>query len=213
MGAASSQLVPVNTVTQAATSKPAITAASTTSNQLISRTTHYKTPWATEGDGSPAYLDQHDIKCDAGSSINSAHLERDYTGKSRYAYTCTDTPGTGKIATTMHTEWNDNGNGNAVYLDRHDVKCAVNHILSQIKLTRSADDKQYRYDYDCVESAAPLKCEDRATPWNDEGEGYSAYLDRHDVKCNDNEALSRLHLQRDGNGKYHYEFSCCQSAG
>jgi hypothetical protein len=46
-----------------------------------------------------------------------------------------------------------------------------------------------------------------ATPWNDEGYGNSAYLDRHDINCN-GKALNGLHLVRKGDGNFHYEYTC-----
>lgn len=51
-----------------------------------------------------------------------------------------------------YTPWNYEGGGNAVYLDRHDVKCDSNELLSQFHLTRQQQDDgnmYYRYDYRC----------------------------------------------------------------
>lgn len=47
--------------------------------------------------------------------------------------------------------------------------------------------------------------------WNDEGGGNTIYFDRHDIKCKPNEALSRLHLTRKGDGNFRYDYTCCES--
>lgn len=50
------------------------------------------------------------------------------------------------------TPWNYEGGGNAVYLDRHDVRCNPTELLSQFHLTRQQQPDGnifYRYDYRC----------------------------------------------------------------
>ena len=46
------------------------------------------------------------------------------------------------------TGWNAEGGGNAVYLDRHDVRCGGNEMLSQFQLQRNGRGS-YRYLYKC----------------------------------------------------------------
>jgi hypothetical protein len=46
------------------------------------------------------------------------------------------------------TPWNDEGKGNAVFLDRHDVRCNSNELINRFRLVRSGRG-QYRYDYTC----------------------------------------------------------------
>jgi hypothetical protein len=51
-----------------------------------------------------------------------------------------------------YTPWNFEGGGNAIFLDRHNVKCDSNELLSQFQLTRQQQDDgniYYRYDYRC----------------------------------------------------------------
>lgn len=61
--------------------------------------------------------------------------------------------------------------------------------------------------------ATDLSCRNLATQWNYEGGGNAVYLDRHDVKCDDNELLSQFNLtrqqQEDGNIYYRYNYKCC----
>ena len=46
------------------------------------------------------------------------------------------------------TPWNDEGRGNAVFLDRHDVRCNSNELINRFRLVRNGRG-QYRYDYTC----------------------------------------------------------------
>ena len=54
----------------------------------------------------------------------------------------------------MHTPWNAEGGGNAVFLDRHNIVCQEGEVLSRIHLTRSGKDT-YRYDYQCCRVNVP----------------------------------------------------------
>jgi uncharacterized small protein (DUF1192 family) len=65
---------------------------------------------------------------------------------------------------TLSTPFNDEGAGNAVYLDRHDVRCEPNELLGQFRLVREGNDKgptgRYRYDYTCCKIISPSFSED-----------------------------------------------------
>ena len=52
----------------------------------------------------------------------------------------------------VNTGFNDEGGGNAVFLDRHNISCGANETLQQFKLGRSGGG-QYRYDYKCCKSS------------------------------------------------------------
>ncbi len=60
---------------------------------------------------------------------------------------------------TLNTPFNDEGGGNAVYLDRHDLRCEPNEMLGQFRLVRSGAN-QYRYDYTCCKVTSPSFSED-----------------------------------------------------
>ena len=53
-------------------------------------------------------------------------------------------------------------------------------------------------------------CRNAATGWNDEGGGNAIFLDRHNVECADNEYLTKLKLNRNGKGKFQYDYRCCK---
>ena len=44
----------------------------------------------------------------------------------------------------------NSGNGNAVYLDRHNVDCGENSFLSSIKLENNSNKTEYQYVGKCV---------------------------------------------------------------
>ena len=46
-------------------------------------------------------------------------------------------------------ETDGGGEGNAIYLDRHNVDCSNNYILSTFKLIRSIDKDHWRYNFQC----------------------------------------------------------------
>lgn len=52
-------------------------------------------------------------------------------------------------------------------------------------------------------------CRQLSTPWNFEGDGNATYLDRHNVSCENNKALTQFQLYRGGNGSYRYNYTCC----
>lgn len=60
---------------------------------------------------------------------------------------------------TLHTPWDADGNGNAVYLDRQNVECGPNESIKRLRLVRewgsSGHTGKYRYDYECCQSRAP----------------------------------------------------------
>jgi hypothetical protein len=56
---------------------------------------------------------------------------------------------------SLSTPYNEEGGGNAVYLDRHNVDCGPNEVLGRFHLARESDSKgatgRYRYDYTCCQ--------------------------------------------------------------
>ena len=191
-----------------ATTPAATTPAATTAIAEFKSGSFQSTQWDEEGGGNAVYLDRHNINC-LGKPLNQMHLSRKGDGKFRYDFTCSS-GGALKAPENKTTPWNEEGGGNAIYLDRHDVDCGSNSVITQIQLGRKGDGN-YRYAYTCAPSSNTLKCRDATTPLNDEGGGNSIYLDRHDIKCNSDEVLSRIHLARNGKNQYQYEYRCCKN--
>ncbi|MGL5936281.1 MAG: hypothetical protein ACRCZI_11750, partial [Cetobacterium sp.] len=153
-------------------------------------------------------LTDHKIDCD-NKLLN--RLKLDTNGdKLQFAYKCA----TGLEldgATNKFTDLNDGGNGNTIYLDRHNVECGKDSAVSSIQLVKDANGN-IQYAYKCKPTTGTI-CRKLNTQWDEEGgvEGDVIYLDRHDIKCNTDEVISQLVLRRNGDGKYRYEYTCCGS--
>jgi len=106
-----------------------------------------------------------------------------------------------------NTPNNDFGGGNTIFLDRHNIECDNKGVLNRLKLERPSNNS-IRYAYNCKNSDNISVARYLSTSYNDEGHGNSIYLDRHHVSCPSDTALSRLQLQRDGKGKYRYDYRC-----
>jgi hypothetical protein len=149
-------------------------------------------------------LTKHRVDCKK-DGIKSFILTAPTKDTIDYKYTCLDgissNPGAYKYTTTQ-----TDGGGNTIYLDRHNVNCG-SYPITDFKLTKPADDT-IRYEYRCSSRKAGGDCRNVTTAWDTESKD-TIYLDRHDVKCNANESLTRFQLKRDGNGKFRYEYKCC----
>lgn len=112
------------------------------------------TNWNDEGGGNTAYLDRHDVSCAPGEIINQFKLVRRFnntipTGDFRYEYRCTDI---GSQNHTLHeTEFNDEGGGRNIYLERHNVSCPDGTALNSFRLVRDETQTQYKYVYTCAQ--------------------------------------------------------------
>jgi len=93
------------------------------------------------------FLDRHEVDCGNSGILSSFRLQRNAGhGKIRYKYVCN----TYSHTLTCHdktTPWNDAGNGNVIYLDRHHLSCISGTALSRFRLQRSGN--TIRYNYRC----------------------------------------------------------------
>ena len=130
----------------------------------------------------------------------------------QYEYKCLtglDTSDGGEHNTTPDV---DGDPPHSVYLDRHTVDCATKPI-TQFRLHRNSEGDKIFYKYHCAKGPASSTCRDVTTEYNDQGAGNVIYLDRHAVKCNEGEYLSKFRLDADDNdttGRYRYEYKCCK---
>lgn len=111
----------------------------------------------------------------------------------------------------LKTPDNDWGQGSVFFLDRHTVDCKDNNVLQGFVLKQPSQN-QISYAYACKSSSAISQdgaYEDKTKENDtDSNENKSAnYLDRHNVSCNNNYALQRFKLDRNGN-KIFYSFKC-----
>ena len=163
-----------------------------------------------EGGGNTIFLDRHNIDCGV-NGVKRFRLTRDGAGHFRYDFTCTEKGNLDSNApTSKDTGFNDEGGGNTIFLDRHNVDCGDNSGLSQFNLTRDGQGR-FRYNFKCLKSKTPFgSCRDVNTGENDVGGGNSVFLDRHDVSCNDDEVIKQFNLVRPKENTIQYNYKCCK---
>ena len=177
-----------------------------------------------DGGGNFIYFDRHQISCvddktkTMNGGLNRIHLNRNPDGnKIQFEYNCSDISSVFQfndkdlktnLSFLRGTDPNDSGGGNTIYLDRHDISCKDNEILTGLQLLKN-DEGKIGYLYACVPSNKPLQSRELSTGMNDYGGGNSIYLDRHDIKCNDDEVLNELKLRRSDDGsQLEYKYKC-----
>ena len=98
------------------------------------------------GNGNTIYLDRQNVNCNKGL-LSQFKLSK-YNNGIQYNYGCSNI--NTKNCVNKNTNWNDEGGGNVIFIDRHDLKCDKESYLKQFKLTRNGKGK-YRYNYTCCE--------------------------------------------------------------
>ena len=94
-----------------------------------------------------------------------------------------------------------------MFLDRHNAECDKGSVMTQLHLNNSGG--QWQWEYKCAPSERQLTYRTAATPMNADGGGNLYYLDRHDVLCNSNEALTQIKLARNSAGnQYQLQYTC-----
>lgn len=161
--------------------------------------------WA---NGNIIYLERHNADC-GSKPINQLRLNRPADNQIQWQYTCANG---GELGTPVNksTPANESGNGNTIYLERHDADCGTNNVLTKLRLNIPADN-QMQWQYACApnKQSKELTCRDVTTISNDNGGGNSIYLDRHNIKCEPNEALSRVRLNITDDKNYQFQYRCC----
>jgi hypothetical protein len=174
-----------------------------TTQNLVTYTNDY-------GRGNAVVLDRHDITCGDKSVVNAFHLIRPSHDTIRYDYKCLSaTDIGGQVSRT--TPQNDEGGGHLIYLDRHDVNCGNEGAISRIHLQRlwNGSRWEYQYQYNCAKVPDMTNCVNKSTPTDGDGNGNIVVLDRHNVQCDPNQALTRFHLTRPTGSTISYEYTCC----
>ena len=167
------------------------------------------TPSNDGGGGNAVFLDRHNIDC-GNQPLNRLHYSRTGDNTFQYQFTCANGGQLGAVS-QQATPFNDEGNGNTIYLDRHNADCGSGNVMTKLHLNRSGNG-MYQWQFACAPNTQPqpLNCRQTSTGMNNDGGGNSIFLDRHDIQCNSNEALSQIHLQRNSAGnQYQFEYTCC----
>ena len=106
----------------------------------------------------------------------------------------------------------DVNGGNILTLTEHPIKCAINNILTKIKFIRPTP-STIAIQYACAPNLQTnnLTCRDVSTDWSDDRGGDTNHLFKHKIKCNNDEALSKIQYINDTTRPTHYRFdyTCC----
>jgi len=160
------------------------------------------------GGGNSIYLDRHNVDC-GNKALKGFHLRRPRGNQINYNYQCGGTTSGASINNNSGT--NNWGGGHTLYLDRHKVDCGPNP-LHQFKLTRP-NRSSVRYDYKCGDSRHAGRCRRANTGFN-QGHRMSIFLDRHKIRCRNDEVLKSFKLNRQPRtgwpGKMRYDYECCK---
>ncbi len=163
-----------------------------------------------DGNGTVYYLDRHNVDC-GSDALNQFGLIRQPGGKTQYNFSCLNPLNLQTKALATNAQYKGSKRGkrsSALYLDRHDVNCDDKPI-TQFGLKRSGT-RRIKYEYKCGNvEPSDVTCRNTSTPWNQESNSVH-YLDRHNVKCNSDEYISKFKLNRDGGGKFRYDYKCCK---
>jgi hypothetical protein len=109
--------------------------------------------------------------------------------------------------------------GNTLNLTAHDVNCDTNAVLASVQLNE--EDAKLNYNYSCLPSFHKMDCSvKKTTPYTsyvDAKGNTSIYpLEKHDIKCDVNEAISQFKLVKNPDStknEYRYEYTCCKNYG
>ena len=118
----------------------------------------------------------------------------------------------GEYCADKFTPWNDNGNGNAIYLDRHSLNCGPSSdVLRSFKLETSATKMRYKYTC-CHFPKGTCSLRQVQNPYTVEGGGNVVYLDKQYVSCGARGLLNEFRLLRKHSliGKHRYQYYCCE---
>lgn len=187
--------------------------------------------WEVEDLGTTThFLDRFEhLDCPQTDAINGFRLRRVDGNKFKYDVNCTSLPSQTPIEVKMTgaDNWHyrsrtgrrynghDDGGGNIIFLDRHNVDCG-NEALLKFQLRRNGPpnyaDLIY-YEYHCTKGLAPMfnNCKTHNTPFQHDGAGNVQFLDRQAPFCGNQQVMTQFKLQRDhGNGnQVRYQFRCC----
>jgi hypothetical protein len=157
--------------------------------------------------GFPMALDKHNVTCN-NNAINQFSLIRhkdNFNDKIFYNYKCAaseklETP---REVTNPKTE----ANNQIIYLDRQNIKCNENEVISSFKLSNALG--EWQYFYTCSKAKDPLTCRSIQTTPAKQGNAASSLVPL-SVQCEPNEALSQFNLHNIGNGDMQYNYTCCK---
>ena len=147
-----------------------------------------------------------DIDCTNYEGINRFKLSR-RDSSIFYDYKCKEQYNLGDYRNTIqkNTDLNDYGNGNTIYLDRHEINCN-NKGIKDIKFIKEND--RIKYDYKCgIYNLNNIS--NHETNYEDNGQGRNIFLDRHNLNCPNDKILTKIKLKTNHQtNQIKYNYTC-----
>ena len=172
-------------------------------------------------------LSEIGMNCDKNETLSNFKLESKtdgYKSSGYYRQSGIDYPGNDygyfrNWNVNQCQSWCDKRDGCIGFnIDKRRGGCWIKYSWGRYSRNRKLDfywryripNYKMRYWYQCNKSEGDLTCRTTYTNWNDAGGGNTIYLDRHNVNCNENEAIGAMNLEVDGN-KMRYRYTCCKN--
>lgn len=154
-----------------------------------------------DGGGNAIYLDRHYLNCN-NRGMAGFRLFRPTRNTIAYQFNCRDAPiGAGAQRFTLP---NDDGKGNMIFLDRHNVSCGNTALVSFGLYRPNPTTIGYQYWCGSTPLGTVTNHETRAT---ENGGGNVLYLDRQNVQCGQG-VLTGFQLFRPTENTIAYAYSC-----
>lgn len=100
-----------------------------------------------DGGGDVRYLNRQKVDC-GDTPITDFLLRRPTNNTMSYAYKCSNLAHNGNCRELV-TPHDEDGDGNMVYLDKHNVECGEGEAMTSFRLTRNATNDRVNYTYTC----------------------------------------------------------------
>ena len=173
---------------------------------------HY-THWNSTGNnGNLVFLDRQRLNCGGPSKVMTGFQMRARSSDwhIRYRFQCCSFNGTCRMS-QMDNPFTQDGNGDAVYINRQRVTCGLRGLITEFRLDRNDAHDHVRYQYQCCNAHHNLDCETRTNSYTIDGDGRAYYLDRQNVQCAHGYALNSFWLERNsGHTGWRYKYNCCR---
>lgn len=166
----------------------------------------YNTNADEDGGGNVVYLDRQHVNC-GDDALTRFHLTRPSASTVSYRVHCMEGVDSGK-SDWHYTNADEDGGGNAVYLDRQHVNCGDTPITDF--WLRRPTNNTINYAFKCSNLPHNGQCRELVTQYDDDGGGNMVFLDRQNVECGEGEAMTSFRLGRNPTGnQIYYKYTCC----
>ena len=159
------------------------------------------------------YLDRQNVECKNNGVLRDFHLKTNDNSIKYHYECCTGLADSSAKPIAKTTRWNYEGE-EYFHLDRHDVQCPSQSVLSRFQLHRNDDQvkKKIRYEYTCTPANRLLSsCSQTTTESSADGGGSYQYLDRQTPTCsNADEVMTGFRLVRPASNMIAYQVDCCK---